>query len=155
MSESYTLLPPPSSNGANTFWVARSSFAPITGASSSSSRRWYKLRNNKEFLQKLLGFQFTIVYKSGPTNAAADALSRSNSGHTSLAANFAMDFSLVSHVFPHIYAEIRAKNAEAADIRTIMEQTHDGQPPPHYTVVDGLLFYKKRLCLSKNFVHLA
>nr|KYP33359.1 Transposon Ty3-I Gag-Pol polyprotein [Cajanus cajan] len=84
---------------------------------------------------KLLGYSYSIEYKPGPTNAVADALSRS----FLMALSF-LQSSLIDHI-----RNVVALSSELQQLISKIEMA------PHafvkYSIRDGLLFYKGRVLI--------
>ncbi|XP_030479163.2 uncharacterized protein LOC115696402 [Cannabis sativa] len=99
----------------------------------------------QQFLQKLIGFHFTIEYKPGKTNAAVDALSRQHEVPNSLlaAAQSTASFEFLE--------ELRQENTTCPELRHIHEQLASGiLTDSLYSVRDGLLYHKHHLRLSSH-----
>ncbi|PNY14541.1 hypothetical protein L195_g011223 [Trifolium pratense] len=91
----------------------------------------------QEWLHKFLGYDFTIEYKPGKENMAADALSR------------LMTLSW-SEPQCQIVEQIRAALKNDQNMVEIMLKYVSGKAPIQYTMRDGLLYWKQRLVIPKN-----
>jgi len=92
----------------------------------------------QNWLHKLLGYDFTIEYKPGRENAAADALSRS----------FLMAITQNQSQLLH---QIRDAVNENTELKEILQLCLQNQPPnPHYSVADELLLWKGCLVIPKS-----
>lgn len=86
-------------------------------------------------LPKLLGFNFSFEYKPGPTNQAADALSRSF--------HMAISFSQSS-----MLADIKREVSSSTSMQQLILQfKSDPAAMPHHTLRDGMLFLRQRLLI--------
>lgn len=90
----------------------------------------------EEWLPKLLGFRYTIEYKPGTANRAADALSRS----------FAMAQS-IRHT--SLLMDIQQATREDTELSQLMDRCFR-EPVPYYTTCDGLLFLKDRVVIPSS-----
>lgn len=99
------------------------------------------------YLRKLMGFKFTIDYKSGASNRVADALSRQTDDP---AADAATEFALFARPNPTLMDSITSENARLPDLLELHQAVREDRAPPHISVRDGLLFFKHRLLLSRD-----
>lgn len=98
----------------------------------------------QKFLHKLLGYQFSIEYKAGTSNAAADALSRQSEDHQS---TLCLAISTGSFEF---LDELKLENTTCPDLRLLHDQFQQGTLDSLlYSVRDGLLYYRHKLLISK------
>jgi len=92
----------------------------------------------QNWLHKLIGYDFTIEYKPGKENVAADSLSRS----------FMM---AISQPKLQLLPELREAMAQDHHLRDIMQLCLQNNPPsPYYSVLNQLLYWKGRLVLPKG-----
>jgi hypothetical protein len=86
---------------------------------------------------KLLGFDFTVEYKSGSTNIVADALSHRDTEESALLAISAPRFDFIG----------RLRHAQTTDpaLVTIHEEVRAGTHAAPWTVVDDMVAYGGRL----------
>jgi hypothetical protein len=94
------------------------------------------------YLSKLLGFDFTIQYKSGKTNLVADALSRIETPAACLM------LTVPQFVF---LDELRSQlllNNEFKQLLSSIQQTPALHP--HYRAHQGLIFFKERIWLPSD-----
>ena len=95
------------------------------------------------FLQKLLGFQFSIEYKAGRLNSAADALSRIDETPETV-----MRVAMSSPSFDFLNI-LKQENITCPDLRELHDQWQKGLLDTSlYAVHDGLLYFKNRLFIS-------
>lgn len=96
-------------------------------------------------MRKYLGYNFKIEYKAGHSNIAADALSRLPEEKL---------FELVaSRPIPEFLVKLKEENMQLEDLQKLHKHLCEGKLNTDYTVKDGVLFYKKRYCLSpKSFL---
>ena len=103
----------------------------------------------QKWVSKLLGFNFTIKYKSDTTNTAADALSR----HPALGQLFLGTFLTSSHIpWDDLVTEIQ-QDPLLHKIHTDLAQGSHTHPGFH--LIDGLLYHKNHRVLSRHSVHIA
>ncbi|CAJ2641138.1 unnamed protein product [Trifolium pratense] len=93
--------------------------------------------DQQEWLHKFLGYDFTIEYKPGKENMAADALSR------------VMTLSW-SEPQCQFIDEIRAALKKDQNLVEIILKCISGKAPIQYTMKDGLLYWKQRLVIPKE-----
>lgn len=90
------------------------------------------------WLHKFLGYDFSIEYKPGKDNVAADALSRS----------FFMAVSIPHHT---LLQQIAAATSQDPELAVIWDQCLKGNhPDPNYQVKNQLLYWKSRLVLPSQ-----
>ncbi|WVZ14925.1 hypothetical protein V8G54_012491 [Vigna mungo] len=92
----------------------------------------------QKWLHKLLGYDFTIEYKPGKDNIAADSLSR---------------FCFMAWSQPNfqILHAIREAVSQDPHLKGVLDLCLLNQPPnPHYTVQDNLLLWKGRLVIPQS-----
>ncbi|KAL1534405.1 hypothetical protein AAHA92_30586 [Salvia divinorum] len=96
------------------------------------------------YVRKLMGFKFTIEYKTGAANRVADALSRRDEdAHTDEGLLMA-----IAHPMPDIMELLRAETATAPDLGAIRAKIAAGTAGPQYTFCDGLIYCDRRVCVS-------
>jgi hypothetical protein len=88
---------------------------------------------------KLLGFDFSVEYRSGATNTVIDALSRRNNVDGELLAISAPRFDFIA----------RLRHAQATDpaLVAIHNEVHVGTRMASWAVVDDMVTYDGRLCI--------
>lgn len=86
------------------------------------------------WLHKFLGYDFKIEYKPGKDNQAADALSRM----------FMLAWSEPHSIF---LEELRARLISDPHLKQLMETYKQGADASHYTVREGLLYWKDRVVI--------
>ncbi|XP_060962287.1 uncharacterized protein LOC133032379 [Cannabis sativa] len=97
----------------------------------------------QQFIRKLLGFHFTIEYKAGTLNSAADALSRKFETPSSslLIGQSAGCFDFLE--------ELQQENITCPDLRLLHTQLQQGQlDATVYSQRDGLMYYRQKLFIS-------
>ncbi|KAK8936447.1 hypothetical protein KSP39_PZI012366 [Platanthera zijinensis] len=94
------------------------------------------------WVAKLLGYDFTIEYRSGKSNKAADALSRLTTAPelTAISRPVWDDISTLQHEADN--------DPKLANIRRILLANPTGHPP--YSLIGGRLFHRNRLVLSSS-----
>uniref|UniRef100_A0A1J3K1S8 Transposon Tf2-9 polyprotein n=1 Tax=Noccaea caerulescens TaxID=107243 RepID=A0A1J3K1S8_NOCCA len=99
----------------------------------------------QNWLTKLLGYEFEILYKPGCENKAADGLSRIEAPHPALSSSslFALTIPAVVQL-QDLYKEIDSDSKIQALILSVSSATETNK---HYTVKDGKLWYKRRLVI--------
>lgn len=102
----------------------------------------------QRWLVQLLGFEFEILYKPGCENKAADGLSRSM-----CEMDLSLNTMLLALTSPSvlqiqdIYREIEADQS----IQSLLEKVKDKMViSTHYQVIEGRLWYKRRLMIPKT-----
>lgn len=109
------------------------------------------------YVRKLMGYKFTIEYKKGSMNKAADALSRREEPLASCAVLDATaddatvvsaSLSTLSQPFPDFLDELKAEITTLPDLVDLVQRITAGTAPPHVSMVGGLLYYDRRLFLS-------
>ncbi|GAU11620.1 hypothetical protein TSUD_346120 [Trifolium subterraneum] len=90
--------------------------------------------DQQEWLHKFLGYDFTIEYKPGKDNLAADALSRM----------MCMGWSEPQCSW---IQQIKTALQQDTTLMEIIQQCEQGQTNTHYTVRDGLLYWKHRIVI--------
>ena len=92
----------------------------------------------EQCLPKLLGYNFTIEYRAGNQNQAADALSRL----------FSLALSFVEGTFmDSVYAQVRA-SLTIQNLKAAMEQ--DPLAYPSYMIIRGDVYWKHRLVIPAD-----
>ncbi|GAU19157.1 hypothetical protein TSUD_79800 [Trifolium subterraneum] len=96
----------------------------------------------QEWLHKFLGYDFTIEYKPGKDNMAADALSR------------IMTLSW-SEPKCHFIEEVKIALQNDTQMKDIMQKSLLGKAPVQYSTKEGLLYWKQRLVIPRdsNLLH--
>lgn len=92
---------------------------------------------------KLLGLQYSVVYKKGSDNTAADALSRKPSHDSSCAA-----ISIMAPSWASAVAESYLNDAKAQEM--LAKLSLDESSINHFSLKDGLLRYKNRIWVGSN-----
>lgn len=95
------------------------------------------------WLSKLMGYQFEVVYKPGPENKAADALSRKEIDAELSAICMKpcwLDFTKIR--------EETQTDSELTQLQDVLLADPDSKPG--YCLREGLIFYDGRLLLSKS-----
>ncbi|KAJ4959119.1 hypothetical protein NE237_026230 [Protea cynaroides] len=97
----------------------------------------------QQFLVKLLGFQFEIVYKPGKENTAADGLSRIPTTFLGFFALSGVNFSFID--------QLRQKNTSDVELQGIHQGLlADPTAYPDFTVRDSLLYFRNRLMVPTS-----
>ncbi|KAM5587861.1 hypothetical protein ABKV19_006351 [Rosa sericea] len=104
----------------------------------------------QKWLLKLIGYDYSIHYKPGRSNAASDALSRKEelNHDTDTITKYGALSALTGTSSPvHTYiSEIQRSCSVDPEARTIMQQLSQGNPPSqHYTISNTQLLYKGRI----------
>ncbi|KAF7831007.1 cucumisin-like [Senna tora] len=95
------------------------------------------------YLSKLLGFEYEIVYRTGKTNMAADALSRKD--EFAVTSENEPQIMLLSEYKHEIIAEIRKANREEDELLQLHSDYKQQQLTPEYSVREGILFFEGRM----------
>ena len=99
----------------------------------------------QQFLQKLLGFQFSIEYKAGKHNTVTDALSRRDDHHLSAL------YPTVSGGCFKFLDEVRKENVTCPELCLLHDKLRQRNLDEGvYSVKDGLMYFNKKLLLSPN-----
>jgi len=99
-------------------------------------------QNQQNWLAKLLGYKFEIVYKVGASNRVADALSRRDEDN---------ELQGISRPFWPNIAEIDEEVKKDLVLAKILEDLKvDPNSHPQYTLEQDKLYYKGRLVLSTD-----
>ncbi|VFQ83111.1 unnamed protein product [Cuscuta campestris] len=97
------------------------------------------------YVRKLMGFQFRIEYKPGASNRVADALSRREDGEGLIAT-----FMHLSRPVPALMEAIRTENQSQPDLMGLHAAASEGKLPLDFSIADGMLFYRRRLCIGRD-----
>lgn len=98
------------------------------------------------YVQKLLGYIFTIEYKTGSTNLAADALSHKEEEEPCLSSGLM----LLSKPMSNILQDLKHENSTLPDLLELRQRLEDGKLYAAYIVVDGNLRFKGRFYVSSS-----
>ncbi|XP_042039612.1 uncharacterized protein LOC121785291 [Salvia splendens] len=114
------------------------------------------------YVRKLTGYKFRIEYKKWTSNSAADALSRraeptddesAVSGESVELGNAQEDGVLLTAAacpVPHLMDLLRRETASSPAIREMTKEIKEGRAPPHFSWVDGLVYYKRRIYVGSR-----
>lgn len=103
-------------------------------------------QNQQNWVAKLLGYEFEIVYKVGKSNGAADALSRRREGEEEEKV-----ITVIARPYWQDFQELITEVEEDAVLRKIVEDLKkDPNSHSSYTLEHGRLHYKGRLVLSEK-----
>ncbi|XP_042031572.1 uncharacterized protein LOC121778308 [Salvia splendens] len=117
------------------------------------------------YIRKLMGHKFCIEYKKGSTNKAADALSRREEGEDHqldtgptescpepdrVEQTEAAFLAAVAQPIPERLQRLREETAELPDLRALVDQIGEGIAPAHLSLVDGLIYFNRRILLSPD-----
>lgn len=97
------------------------------------------------YVRKLMGFKFSIEYKSGASNKVVDALSRRGDDST-----VAELLALITGPTPDILDLLRTETSTLPDLVALHTSVTQRKGPPHVSASDGLLFFKTRIYLSHS-----
>jgi hypothetical protein len=94
---------------------------------------------------KLLGLRYRVVYKKGPENCAADALSRCPQPAMG-------ELAAVSVCLPSWLEEVQqGYHLDPTTQKLLAQMTPDpSQGPRHFTVIDGVLRVQGRIWVGRN-----
>ncbi|GKA11101.1 ty3-gypsy retrotransposon protein, partial [Tanacetum coccineum] len=100
----------------------------------------------QKYVRKLMGFDFSIEYKPGATNKAADALSRMFEEDQQLTASF---MALSQPIFGFL-GDLRGENEALAELRDLHKRLDNGDELSGFRRENGLLFYKDRYYIGQE-----
>ena len=92
------------------------------------------------YLTKLLGYEFDIEYRTGKTNAAADALSR-------VPAEFLHNYTALEGA---LVSEVRLANQSDKELLELHDLAHNDQLPPDYSIQHGIVLFKNKMFLPNG-----
>ncbi|KAH9680855.1 hypothetical protein KPL71_026714 [Citrus sinensis] len=95
----------------------------------------------QKWLLKLMGYDFSIEYKKGKSNAAADALSRRD---------VQGEINSISCPLPQWLEAVREENQSHPELQQIHENLQQGEAVGPWESRDGILFFKERIYLPEN-----
>lgn len=99
--------------------------------------------NQQEWMAKLLGFDFEVVYKAGVENKVADALSRQHED--------AEIHALKSYPIWQQSSQLQQEVSKDPWLKSIVEAIQkDVTAKPGFSLKGGILFYKNRLVIPAN-----
>ena len=115
-----------------------------------------------QYLNKLLGFNYTIVYKPGRENYVVDALSRieeeeiedekENANSAVVKQQLLVSdgvYCALTTLTSQLLDSLRSEVLQNSELQTIVQDCTTGTVA-HYTCNDGLLDFKNRLRLTSN-----
>ena len=100
----------------------------------------------QKWLHKLMGFDFSIVYKRGCENQVADALSRRDEVQPK------EHLAAISAPIPHCLDAVREEQGKNTLVQAIVQRVHDDDAVGPWELRDGLLLFKDRLYLPANSI---
>ncbi|GKB65613.1 ty3-gypsy retrotransposon protein [Tanacetum coccineum] len=100
----------------------------------------------QKYVRKLMGFDFSIEYKPGTTNRAADALSRMFEEDKQLAASFMA----LSQPILGFMDDLRGENETLAELQDLHGRMDNGIALSGFRRENGLLIFKDRYYVGKN-----
>ncbi|GJW93030.1 ty3-gypsy retrotransposon protein [Tanacetum coccineum] len=100
----------------------------------------------QKYVRKLMGFDFSIEYKTGSANRAADALSRVFEEDDQLSASF-MAF---SQPLVGLVGELRGENEALVELRDLHRRMDNGDELSGFRREDGLLIYNDRYYIGQE-----
>ncbi|KAL4579110.1 hypothetical protein LXL04_015245 [Taraxacum kok-saghyz] len=98
----------------------------------------------QHWVSKLLGFDFTVEYRAGTLNRAADALSRRDADVEE------GELFLMSDLQPKIFDSLQAEIESDGDLLTLRDKISRGEEDSRWAVQDGLITYDGRVYLKTN-----
>ncbi|KOM51585.1 hypothetical protein LR48_Vigan09g024400 [Vigna angularis] len=103
-------------------------------------------QSQQNWLAKLMGYEFEIVYRKGSMNQAADALSRKHEGERE-----ERELQAISKPFWPDFQEILKEVEEDSELQKVIAGLkHDSNSHGAYTLENERLHYKGRLVISAN-----
>lgn len=94
---------------------------------------------------KLLGYDLSIKYKKGTENKVVDALSRRDEGGKE---KVEVSISALSAPTTNWWEEVKQGYTQDPYTSKLFTQCEKDQLPQKFTVRDGLIYYKQRLCVA-------
>ncbi|GJS91273.1 ty3-gypsy retrotransposon protein [Tanacetum coccineum] len=104
------------------------------------------MQENRPYVRKLMGFDFSIDYKTGLANRAADALSRVFEEDEQLSASF-MAF---SQPLVGLVGELRGENEALVELRDLHRRMDNGDELSGFRREDGLLIYNDHYYIGQE-----
>jgi hypothetical protein len=100
-------------------------------------------------LNKLLGLDYTIVYKKGSDNKVVDALSRREEPINSLCSMQA-PLLAISAIIPQWVQNVSSSYKDDPWINAFLQSLTPNVTPPHLTYTQGLLRWKGKICVGST-----
>ena len=97
------------------------------------------------YVRKLMGYKFSIEYKSGAANRVADALSRRDE---EIEPDASM-LSVIAHPIPDIIRLLVEETASSAPLCDLRRQIERGSADPKFTFCDGLIYRDRRIYVGE------
>ncbi|KAJ6942306.1 hypothetical protein NC652_008196 [Populus alba x Populus x berolinensis] len=103
----------------------------------------------KKGLTKLLGLRYTILYRKGRENVAADALSRQH--HSNAASTAVGELGAVTSILPAWYEEVHPSYDHDPKLQSIiLDKLMGDTRQMDYTYTEGVLRYKGRIVVGQD-----
>ncbi|WOG96017.1 hypothetical protein DCAR_0415347 [Daucus carota subsp. sativus] len=100
----------------------------------------------QKWLTKLLGFDYTIVYKKGRDNVVADPLSRLNTG----SATQTLEACAISTIIPQWKLDLRKTWENDPEFQAVIAQMATDPASTNFTLADGDLRFNGRLVVGSD-----